>query len=177
MSDVKDTHELDRKKKIILIGRSTCGKTTLTQRITQREMKYVKTQALNFVDSFIYDTPGEYLENRAFRGAITVTSTEADVVVFVKDATVEMSLFPPSFSSLFLGKPVIGVVTKIDIATEEQIKDSVDSLKLAGATKVFEVSSYTGEGIRDFMVEIGMPVGDEQLEVENKTGLKKSEVN
>lgn len=145
MSDEK------KRKKMILIGRSTAGKTTMAQRITARKIAYEKTQALGVFDDFIFDTPGEYLEVRGYRNALTVTSAEADVIVFVKSSKEPTSLFPPAYSSLFLGKPVVGVVTKIDIASPKEIDESVESLKLAGAGRIFKVSSYTGEGIDEFI--------------------------
>ena len=45
-------------KKIILMGRSECGKTTLTQALKGREITYHKTQYINNFDVII-DTPGE----------------------------------------------------------------------------------------------------------------------
>ena len=46
-------------KKIILIGRSECGKTTLTQALKGEKIHYHKTQYVNRFDVII-DTPGEY---------------------------------------------------------------------------------------------------------------------
>lgn len=126
------------------------GKTTLTQCITKQDISYHKTQALNVVNGFILDTPGEYLEGTIFRGALTVIAADADIIVFVQDATENGTMFPPSFSSLFC-KPVIGLVTKADIATEKQIENSKIYLQMAGAPKIFVVSSVTGEGIKEFL--------------------------
>lgn len=44
-------------KKIILIGRSGAGKTTLTQALKGEEIKYHKTQYVNYFECII-DTPG-----------------------------------------------------------------------------------------------------------------------
>ena len=48
-------------KKIILMGRSECGKTTLSQALRGGEIAYRKTQYINHYDVVI-DTPGEYAE-------------------------------------------------------------------------------------------------------------------
>ena len=48
-------------KKIILMGRSECGKTTLTQALKGDVISYHKTQYINHYDVVI-DTPGEYAE-------------------------------------------------------------------------------------------------------------------
>ena len=44
-------------KKVIFIGKSGCGKTSLCQRLQGEEIKYKKTQSIDlYVDSI--DTPG-----------------------------------------------------------------------------------------------------------------------
>lgn len=63
-------------KKIILMGNSFCGKTTLCQRLAGKQLVYKKTQAIEVVASAI-DTPGEYLENRGMYKALVVTAVEA----------------------------------------------------------------------------------------------------
>ena len=77
----------EKRKRIILIGRSTAGKTTLCQRINHEDLAYHKTQTVQIVNQTMIDTPGEYLERRYFRGALMVTATDADFIVLVQDAT------------------------------------------------------------------------------------------
>ena len=60
-------------KKLMLIGKVSCGKTTLCQYLTNQQMTYKKTQALTVTDNII-DTPGEYVERRQFYQALAVTS-------------------------------------------------------------------------------------------------------
>lgn len=52
-------------KKIILIGRSECGKTTLTQALKGEKIHYHKTQYVNRFDVII-DTPGEYIQTKTW---------------------------------------------------------------------------------------------------------------
>ncbi|MCI6174914.1 MAG: EutP/PduV family microcompartment system protein, partial [Clostridiales bacterium] len=59
-----------KRKRIILIGRSTAGKTTLCQRLNHEELNYCKTQTVQIINRNMIDTPGEYLERRGFRGAL-----------------------------------------------------------------------------------------------------------
>ena len=66
-------------KKIILIGRSECGKTTLTQALKGEKIHYHKTQYVNNFDVII-DTPGEYAETKQLSGALAVYGCEADVI-------------------------------------------------------------------------------------------------
>ena len=134
----------EKMRKIILIGRSGAGKTTLTQALKGEEIKYHKTQYVNYFESII-DTPGEYLERTYLRGALTVTAVDADVIVLVQQANEGGTMFPPGYSSTF-AKPCIGVVTKSDLADDKQIEDAKKYLVAAGAKKVFVTSSYEGTG-------------------------------
>ena len=134
-------------KKIILIGHVSCGKTTILQYLNGQKIEYQKTQALDVVGTCI-DTPGEYLEHRSYMQALIVTAVEADVVLFVQDATSERFMFSPGHASSF-SAPVIGVISKIDIANEKQIAQAEDLLRLAGADPVFPVSAFTGEGMEE----------------------------
>ena len=64
-------------KKIILMGRSECGKTTLTQALKGDVIHYHKTQYINHYDVVI-DTPGEYAENASLAKALALYTYEAD---------------------------------------------------------------------------------------------------
>lgn len=141
---------MERKKRIILIGRSAAGKTTLCQRMNHEELKYHKTQTVQIINQNMIDTPGEYLERRYFRGALMVTATDADIIVLVQDATEGGTMFPPAYNSQF-AKPTVGVVTKSDLATETQVENARKYLRMAGAIKVFVVSSVTGDGVPELV--------------------------
>ena len=132
-------------KRIMLIGHIACGKTTLCQRLNGMKQEYKKTQTIEVINHTI-DTPGEYLEHRSFLRSLTVTAVEADLALFLQDATSERFLFSPGQSVAF-PVPVIGVVTKTDIATKEQVAQAVELLELAGAEKVFCVSSVSVSGM------------------------------
>ncbi|MBN7773825.1 EutP/PduV family microcompartment system protein [Clostridium aminobutyricum] len=138
-----------RKKCIMFVGRSQAGKTTLAQYLTNRQLNYHKTQTVEVIDGHLIDTPGEYVEQRGFYGALSVTAANADAVALVQSAVEEGTMFAPSFGTMFGGKPAVGIVTKIDMATEEQIERADRYLKEAGAAICFKVSSVTGQGMPD----------------------------
>jgi ethanolamine utilization protein EutP len=145
-------------KKIVLIGKSGCGKTTLCQRIFKEELEYKKTQSVEVVGGSAIDTPGEYMEHKQYYKALVVTAVEADLVVMVQSGDDTEWTFSPRINSMF-NKPMIGVITKMDMHPEEwKINDIEDLMRFAGAEKVFRVSAVTGEGIRnltDFLGEEG----------------------
>ena len=134
-------------KKILLIGKSMCGKTTLTQRIQGLDIEYEKTQMLTYSND-ILDTPGEYMENRMLYKALIVSSYDCDVVGMVQACDEERNIFPPNFATAF-SKPVIGIVTKSDLGGD--VKKACEILENAGAEQVFVVSSYENEGIEELV--------------------------
>ena len=136
-------------KKVMLIGSSTCGKTTLCQRLNGLTIEYQKTQTIGVINNTI-DTPGEYLENRQLYKGIIVTAADSDLIMFLQDATDERFRFSPGQAALF-SMPVIGGVSKIDIATQQQIDDAVELLELAGCEKIFLTSAVTGEGTKELL--------------------------
>lgn len=130
--------------KVILIGRSESGKTTLTQALTNKGIRYEKTQIVQRGD-FIIDTPGEYIQTRNFGGALAVYAYESDIVGLLISADEPFSLFPPNITSM-ANRLVVGIVTGID-KKEARIDRAENWLKLAGCKKIFKVSPTTGEGI------------------------------
>ncbi|MGN0466813.1 MAG: EutP/PduV family microcompartment system protein [Lachnospiraceae bacterium] len=131
-------------RKIMFVGRSEAGKTTLKQALKGEKISYYKTQYVNHYDVVI-DTPGEYAETKNLAGALAVYSCEADVIGLLISATEPFSLYPPNVCAVS-NREVIGVVTKIDDPYAD-VEQATEWLKLAGCKKVFPVSSYTGEGL------------------------------
>ena len=136
-------------KKVMLAGTVACGKTTLCQRLNGLDQTYKKTQSLEVVGTTI-DTPGEYLEHRAFLRGLVVTSSEADLVLFLQDATQERFMYSPGMAGMF-PVPVAGVVTKADLATDKQLRDAREMLELTGASPIFTISSVTQEGMEELL--------------------------
>lgn len=135
-------------RKIIFAGSTGSGKTTLCQRLHGEEMTYKKTQAVENFEQAI-DTPGECLENRFLYKMLLVSSVDADVIGLVQDCTKEDSYFPPGFATMF-AKPVIGIVTKVELAqSDADIVRARDYLQAAGVERIFEVSSMEDVGVED----------------------------
>ena len=131
--------------KLMMIGKSGCGKTTLCQRLNGLIRMEKKTQAIEVVGQTI-DTPGEYLERRSLFSALLVTAAEADLVLFLLDPTQDRYLYSPGLAGAF-PVPVAGLVTKADLARPEQLQQGRELLELAGADPIFSVSAVTGEGM------------------------------
>jgi len=131
----------------MLIGKTSCGKTTLCQSLHRDEIRYKKTQAIEFLHDVI-DTPGEYVENKSYYRALMVTCVEAQAIMLLQDCTDRDSSFPPGFSAMFGDRPVLGVVTKTDLAKDDAcLLHAEKLLRNAGAHRVFLSSAVNGMGI------------------------------
>lgn len=141
-------------KKIVLMGRSECGKTTLTQALKGDKIRYHKTQYVNHFDVII-DTPGEYIQTKHLGYALALYAYEADVVGLLLASTEPFSLYPPNITCM-VNRDVIGIVTKADDRS-----GSIDKarrwLMLAGCKKIFYVDSKTGEGVADILEYLREP--------------------
>lgn len=135
-------------KKIILMGRSECGKTTLTQALKGEHIEYHKTQYINYFDVII-DTPGEYMQTKNLGYALALYAYEADIVGLLLSATEPYSLYPPNITCM-VNREVVGIVTKIhDEKASPQRAEKW--LRLTGCKKIFFVDSTRGEGIPDIL--------------------------
>ncbi len=130
----------------MLFGRVGAGKTTLTQALRGEEIKYFKTQYVNYLDTVI-DTPGEYTERRETSGALALYAYEADVVGLVLSANEPYSIFAPCLTSM-VNREAVGIITGID-KPDANVERVTRWLKLAGCKRVFPLSSVTGEGVKE----------------------------
>lgn len=136
------------KKKLILMGRSESGKTTLTQVLNGEAVSYDKTQYIKF-DNCLIDTPGEYAQTNHLGRALTLYSYEADRVGLLISATEPYSLFPPCVTCM-VNREVIGIVTKCEEegANPERAENW---LRLSGCKLVFKIDSVTGYGVNELI--------------------------
>lgn len=135
-------------KKIILMGRSECGKTTLTQALKREKIEYHKTQYVNYFDVII-DTPGEYIQTKQLGYALALYAYEADVVGLLMSATEPYSLYPPNITCM-VNREVVGIVTKIH-EDKANVERAERWLRLTGCQKIFFVDSTTQEGVSDIL--------------------------
>lgn len=132
--------------KLILIGRSGAGKTTLTQALLGKDIKYAKTQDVKNGELMI-DTPGEYIQERHLGGAVACFVYEADIVGLLMSAKEPYSLFAPNIVNM-CNREVIGIITGID-RPDANLARVTNWIKQTGVKKIFYLSSLTGEGVAE----------------------------
>ena len=143
-----------KKRRMMFIGPVGAGKTTLKQALYNDDFTYDKTQAVEFHEQII-DTPGEFIQHRHFYSTIQNLSAEVDIIAFISSGIDTSQVFSPGFAHIFV-KPCIGIITKRDIASQDQLKLVRDNLKLAGIEKIFEVSSVEQRGTNEILAFIEM---------------------
>lgn len=131
--------------KVLFIGKTGSGKTTLCQWLHDQPPTYRKTQAVTYFEAAI-DTPGEYLEQRSLYSALLVTACDADLIALVADPTAEDSFLPHGLAGAFT-KPVIGIVTKRRLASAQALERAKWRLEEAGAREIYVVDTLSGDGL------------------------------
>lgn len=137
------------KKKIMLIGNSRTGKTSLANRINSKDFEVMKSQAICYGEKTI-DTPGEYLESPLMHKYIISASQDADAVVFVQSFDQPIFSFPPNFAQVFNTRR-IGVITKNDLEEKRnELQLLISNFREIGVEEpYFITSSKTGEGLEE----------------------------
>lgn len=134
-----------KNKRIMVIGPSNCGKTTLVNALNNSEGKVRPTQELTYSKKAI-DVPGAYLENGSMHKHIIATAQDASHILMLVDQSNCIDIYPPGFATCFTC-PVIGIITKSDLCPENEEK-CLQQLKDIGISgPYFKISFPMGKGI------------------------------
>jgi len=104
------------KKRIMVIGPTQSGKSTLINFLNDSTRPLKKTQDIIYGKNTI-DTPSSYIENASMYKYLIATAQAASHVLFLVDQARPIEVYPPRFANSFTC-PVIGVITKLDLAPE-----------------------------------------------------------
>ncbi|WP_029159465.1 EutP/PduV family microcompartment system protein [Clostridium scatologenes] len=134
-----------RKKRIMVIGPSRCGKTTLVNALNDYDGPLRKTPDLIYGKNTI-DVPGAYIENAWMYKHIIAAAQDAAYVLILIDQSNCTEIYSPGFAKSFRC-PVIGVITKCDLMLENKEK-CVRQLKNIGILEPYFYTSFkVGTGI------------------------------
>ncbi|MDL2226504.1 EutP/PduV family microcompartment system protein [Deltaproteobacteria bacterium OttesenSCG-928-M10] len=137
-------NKLNEMKPVMVIGPVGAGKSTLLATLELHKGEIKKTEAMTYFGQAI-DTPGEMITIPRFFNALILNSVRARLILFMMDGHRPTQL--PARLALALKAPVVGVVTKIDLASPDNVARARQVLETAGVKKIFEVSSVSGEGL------------------------------
>ncbi len=161
---------------VTLLGRPNAGKSTLLNKILGFKVSIVsdkpqttRTQIRGVLDRplaqlVFVDTPGIHKPRTALGASLNATadraSSQVDVVCFVIDATARYGRGDAAIAER-LPKDSVIVVTKADIASQQQIVEQLAATSDLDAAQWFPVSGLTGEGIEDLVAYLigRMPSG------------------
>lgn len=107
-----------RRKRVMVIGPTNSGKTTLVNMLNDYHGKLRKTQDIIYGNNTI-DVPGSYIENTWMYKHIIAAAQDASHVLILVDQSRGQSVYSPGFAGAFRC-PVIGVITKVDLMKENE---------------------------------------------------------
>lgn len=131
------------KKRIMVIGSSGSGKTTIVNALNDYNGPLRRTPDLIYGKNTI-DVPGAYIENPwMYKHIIALAQNSASCIVILVDQSNCTEVYPHGFAKSFRC-PVIGVVTKCDLMPENKEK-CLGQLKDIGVVEpYFHISVKTG---------------------------------
>ncbi|MBX7242317.1 MAG: ribosome biogenesis GTPase Der [Bacteroidia bacterium] len=152
---------------VAIIGRPNVGKSTLFNRLIEekkaitdnisgvtRDRNYGKAvwngREFNVIDTGGYVTESEDVFEAAIREQVHIAMDESDVLLFVVDITVGVTLLDETFAEIVRRSPkkVIMVANKADSFT--QIEDSFAFYEL-GLGEIYAISAMTGSGTGELL--------------------------
>jgi ethanolamine utilization protein EutP len=136
-----------RKKRIMVIGPTHCGKTTLVNILNDYDGPLRKTQDMIYGVNTI-DVPGSYIEIPWMYKHLIAAAQDASIVLILVDQSKYSNIYSPGFAKAFRC-PVIGVIIKSDLMPENQ-ELCLKQLKHIGVSEpYYNISISSGVGVAD----------------------------
>lgn len=133
------------RKRVMVIGPSKCGKTTLVNALNDYDGPLRKTQDIIYGKNTI-DIPGSFIENSWMYKHLIAMAQQASHVLILVDQSRCINVYPPGFAKVFRC-PVIGIITKVDLM-EGNERLCIRQLKDIGILEpYFRISVPNGIGI------------------------------
>ena len=98
-----------------VIGEVDAGKSALITRLVAPDGNQKKTQTPIFYSGSVIDTPGEYVDNRAWNGPLLSTISSVNTIVYLQPANGKRFSAPPGLLRVYPNKRLIGVISKVDL--------------------------------------------------------------
>lgn len=154
------------KRRIMIMGPTGSGKTTLCHAFNGYEGPLRKTQDMIF-GKYTIDVPGSYLDNPwMYKHLISAAQNNASQIVMLVDAAGMREVYSPGFAKVFTC-PVTGVITKCG-PEEEHARKCEEQLKKIGVKKPwFYISSKDDEvgieKLKDYLFSLSLDGGKNEI--------------
>lgn len=134
-----------RRKRVMVVGPTNCGKTSLVNALNDYEGPLRKTQDMIYGKNTI-DAPGAYIENAWMYKHLIAAAQDASHVLILVDQSKVADVYSPGFGKVFRC-PVIGVISKSDLLPENEALCIRQLRQIGVAEPYFKISTITGAGI------------------------------
>ena len=135
-----------KKKRVMVIGPTHCGKTTLVNELNDYDGPLRKTQDTIYGEKTI-DMPSSYVAIPwMYKHLIATAQNAASHILLLVDQSNPVEIYSPGFARVFRC-PVIGVITKCDLKPENE-RVCLRQLKQIGVKEpYFKISVPEGIGV------------------------------
>lgn len=160
MSGDQNMKELSPQKTLsdfVVIGEVGCGKTALMNALLENGRVLRKTQAAEFHQHNVIDTPGEFVGRPAYYGALLSTIVNVKTLVYLQAANRAYFSMPSGLLSVYPNKRVVGVISKADLP-EANVSTAIRLLEENGISKPYFVTSVVKnkgiENLRSYLLAL-----------------------
>lgn len=143
-----------RKKRMMIIGISNSGKTSLVNALDDESRTGKATQDVIYGGKTI-DVPGAFIENASMYKNIITLAQDAWCILMVLDQSNCTEVYSPGFAKLFRC-PVVGVITKCDLKADNEHICISQFKKIGVEAPYFSTCTRTDKGIEELKEYLSM---------------------
>lgn len=141
-----------RKKRVMVIGPTHCGKTTLVNELNEYNGPLRKSQDTIYGEKTI-DVPSSYVAIPWMYKHLIAISQDASHILLLVDQSNPTEIYSPGFARVFRC-PVIGVITKSDLKPENEVVCKKQLKQIGVVEPYFKISVAEGTGIEALKAKI-----------------------
>ena len=133
---------------IAFVGEVDAGKSALIGKLLTQETNTGKTQAPIYYAGNVVDTPGEFVDNRAWSGALISTISTVKTIVYLQPANAKRFAPASGILNIYPNKNIVGVISKSDVNNAD-IEKAIRFLKQNRIPEPYiEVSIFDEDSIQ-----------------------------